>query len=77
MIECLKYKPINKGSLLGYADIFVPKMGLEIFGCSLHQKDGRRWVNFPSKNIPMTMVKKNSFRFYAFETRIIWKLLRS
>lgn len=49
MIECLKYKPINKGTLLGYADLFAPKMGLEIFGVALHQKDGRRWVNMPSR----------------------------
>ena len=48
-VECMNYKPVNKGSLLGYADLFVPKTGLEIYGCSLHQKEGRRWVNFPSK----------------------------
>lgn len=48
-IECMKYKPVNKGVLLGYADIYVPKMGLEIYGCSFFQKDGRRWINFPSK----------------------------
>ena len=49
MIECMKYKQVNKGSLLGYADLYAPKMGLEIFGCSLHQKDGKRWVNLPSR----------------------------
>jgi hypothetical protein len=49
MIECLRYISINKGTLLGYADLWVEKMGIEIFGCSLHQKDGRRWVNLPSR----------------------------
>lgn len=49
MIECMKYKSVNKGSLLGYADLYLPKVGIEIYGCSLHQKDGRRWVNLPSK----------------------------
>lgn len=48
-IECMRYKPINKGTLLGYVDLYIPKMGLEIYGCSFHQKDGRRWINFPSK----------------------------
>lgn len=50
MIECLRYKSINKGSLLGYFDIFIEKMGLEIYGCTLHQKEGKRWINFPSKD---------------------------
>lgn len=57
-IECINYKPVNKGSLLGYADLFVPKMGLEIFGCSLHQKEGRRWVNLPSKEYTNDMGEK-------------------
>ena len=48
-VECMRYKSVNKGSLLGYADLFVPKTGLEIYGCTLHQKEGRRWINFPSR----------------------------
>lgn len=49
MIECIKFKSVVKGSLMGYADFYVPKMGIEIYGCSLHRKDGRRWINLPSK----------------------------
>lgn len=49
MIECTKFTSFQKNTLLGYADFFIPKMGLEIFGCQLHQKNGRRWVNLPSK----------------------------
>jgi len=48
-IEILNYKKLEKGSLLGFVDFYVPKMGLEIFGSSIHQKDGRRWLNLPSK----------------------------
>lgn len=48
-IECMRYTAVNKGSLLGYADFYVPKTGQEIFGCQLYQKDGRRWINLPSK----------------------------
>lgn len=48
MIECIKYKAINKGSFLGFADIYIPKTGQEIYGCKLYQKDGRRWVSLPS-----------------------------
>lgn len=48
-IECTRYHPVHKGSLLGYADLFSPKMGLEITGCSLHSKDGKKWLNLPQK----------------------------
>lgn len=48
-IECINYKPVNKGSLLGYADLLLVKSGMELYGCSVHMKDGRRWVNMPSR----------------------------
>lgn len=48
-IECTNYKPVNKGTLLGYADFVMIKSGIEIYGCSVHQKDGKRWVNMPSR----------------------------
>jgi len=49
-IECIKYKEINgRGTLLGYADIFVPKWGVEINGCSHHKKGNQEWVNLPSR----------------------------
>lgn len=48
-IEVLKFTPYRKGFLLGFADVYVPKMGLEIHGMSLAEKNGKRWVNMPSK----------------------------
>lgn len=35
--------------LQGFADFYVPKWGIEIIGCGLYMKEGRRWINFPSK----------------------------
>lgn len=49
MIECTKYRSCERGCLLGFADFFVEKWGLEIKDCQLYQKDNRRWINFPSK----------------------------
>lgn len=48
-IECMKFKSVNKGYLVGFADLYLPKWGLEIFGCALYLKDSRRWISFPSK----------------------------
>lgn len=49
MIECIKYKSYIKGTLQGFADFYVQKWGVEIIGCSIYMKDGKRWINFPSK----------------------------
>ena len=49
MIECVRYSPVNKSTCLGVATIFVPKWGIEISGISLHQKNGKRWVNLPTR----------------------------
>lgn len=49
MIECLKYKSYNNGVLQGFADFYVDKWGIEIIGCAVFMKDGKRWINFPSK----------------------------
>ena len=48
-IECVEFREHEKGALIGFATIWVEKMGLEIDGFSLYQKDGRRWVNMPSR----------------------------
>ena len=46
----LGYKDVNKRSLAGYINIYLPKTGLEIFGLTHHKTDdGREWVNLPSK----------------------------
>ena len=51
-IKCLIFKP-HTGSvgLLGFADIFIPKMGIEIYGCTMfrNQQTGHRFLNLPSK----------------------------
>lgn len=49
MIECKFFKPLNKGCLLGYVDVFIPKFGLEINGLKLFQKNGKRWIAMPDR----------------------------
>lgn len=48
-MECTHYTDLNKGSLLGFATIHVPSWNLVFSGLAVFQKDGRRWINFPSK----------------------------
>lgn len=49
MIECINFRECKKGTLLGFADFALPKMGIEIHGCTVHKKNDSKWVNLPSK----------------------------
>ena len=49
MVECIRFNSVVKGHLQGFADLYVEKWGLEIRGCSMYMKDGKRWINFPAK----------------------------
>lgn len=48
-IECMEFKAHESGALKGFANFRVPKMGIELFGCSIFMKDGRRWMSLPSR----------------------------
>lgn len=64
-IECVRYTPVNKGTLLGFAKIYVPKWGIEIDGITFHEKNGAKWVAMPSKPYEKDGEKKYApyFRF--------------
>ena len=48
-IECIAYKPNASGALQGFADFKVPKWGVELYGCGVFMKEGRRWISLPSR----------------------------
>lgn len=48
-IEVMAVKHYSKGALRAFADIYIPKMGLEIRGISLFAKGPNKWANLPSK----------------------------
>lgn len=48
-IECIGFKSHVSGALQGFANLRVPKMGIEVFGCSIFVKEGRRWMSMPSR----------------------------
>jgi hypothetical protein len=61
MIEIINYKEVNRNTLKGYADVYLPNSKLEIFGCSYHVKDGREWVSMPQKEIAQSDGTKKYF----------------
>jgi len=48
-ITVSNWKSIHKNSLLGTFDLEFTGMGLRIKGAMLLETNGRRWINFPSK----------------------------
>jgi hypothetical protein len=41
-------RKINKGALIGFFDVALPS-GIKLNGCTLLEKDGKRWIGLPSR----------------------------
>jgi len=46
-VTCLKFKAFEKNTLQGFVDLET--YGITICDCTLHLKEGKRWVSFPAK----------------------------
>jgi hypothetical protein len=57
-IECTSYKEMNKGVMIAFVTVFVPKWGVEIFNVQLCEKGNQKWINFPSRQIEQNGEKK-------------------
>jgi hypothetical protein len=42
------FRVYQKGTLQGFFSLLLDS-GLEIQGCTLHEKDGKSWVSFPAR----------------------------
>lgn len=69
MIECTKYKAVNKGSLAGFADLYLPGSDLEIYGCAVFRSNGREWVAMPSKEVVTNEGLKKYYAYVRFRER--------
>ncbi len=48
-IEIVAFKPMDKGTLRGFLTVKLTNVGKEIRDCTLHDKEGRRWIGLPSR----------------------------
>ena len=48
-IECTGWRPCERNTLCGFADIFLPSLHLEIRDYAVHEKNGKRWVQLPAR----------------------------
>jgi hypothetical protein len=45
------WRPYASGTLVGFFDLLLPS-GLKLNDCTLHERDGKRWVGLPGKPQP-------------------------
>lgn len=48
-IECTEFKPFVKNTLQGFCTLRMEPSGIVIKECSVHEKNGQRWISFPGK----------------------------
>ncbi len=48
-IKCLAWRPFERNTLQGFAGIWLPTARLNIRGCAVHEKNGKRWVQLPAR----------------------------
>jgi hypothetical protein len=80
-VKITNWKPLAKGSLLGFFDVELPS-GLIMRRCSLCHKDGKRWVNPPQaqwtrNDGTITYSKLVEFRDRPTEVRFHEQALRA
>jgi len=47
-MTCEEFKGHNKNTLRGFVTLRLPS-GLRIFGVTLHEQNGKRWVSLPAR----------------------------
>jgi hypothetical protein len=48
-VRILSFKPLRSNTLVGFVDLVIPDLHLEIYEATVHQSGGRRWVGLPAK----------------------------
>lgn len=47
-VEIIRFNEFKKGYMLGFVDVYIESMGLELYGCTFFKKNSNYWINFPS-----------------------------
>jgi hypothetical protein len=50
MIRCIRFRPYEKNTLKGFADLELTRVGLVLHDCCWHEKNGKEWVAFPARS---------------------------
>jgi len=76
-LEIQNYKHLGKGYLQGTCDIKIPLWGnFIIYGISIFEKDGKKWISFPSREYEKEGQKK-WFQHCRFESENMSEAFRN
>lgn len=50
-LVCVAWRPLRKNTLVGFADLLLPRAGLVLVECSYHERDGAAWCSPPAREI--------------------------
>ena len=48
-VTCTDFRKLEKNTLLGFATIYIAEMRMTISDVGIHEKNGKRWAQLPSK----------------------------
>lgn len=48
-VKCLDWRTLERGSLRGFANIYIQEVHIIIRDVALHEKGGKRWAALPAK----------------------------
>lgn len=48
-VELERFRAFHKNTLQGFADFRLPDIGIIIRDCTVHVKDGAKWIGFPAR----------------------------
>ena len=48
-VTCTAFKPFQRDTLQGFADLWLRSARLNIRGCAVHERNGKRWVQLPAR----------------------------
>ena len=68
-IEVTKFREFKKNTLQGFADLKISPPGIEVKDCPVHEKNGKRWVNFPAREFEARDGSKSWVPFVKFPDR--------
>jgi hypothetical protein len=57
-VEVLAFKPYVKNTMQGWVDLLLPSVGIKLVGCTVHQKNGSRWIGLPAREYQDGGVRK-------------------
>ena len=69
-MEILNFKQINKGCLIARFDVKIPEWGLTLRGCSIFEKEGKRWIGVPSTRLESKDGSSKNYDHVVFDKAV-------